>query len=1085
MTLVAPTPAVVREPHVRPRRSPVQVPNPPPGPELLANALGLELTSEQMAAVTASLEPNVVVAGAGSGKTSVMAARVVWLVASGQVRPDQILGLTFTNKAAAELAERIRGALRRLPAGLIRDHPDCDGEPTVSTYHAFSGRLLRDHGLRLGVEPSARLLADATRFQLAERVVRCASGPFPEFTQGVSAIVGDLVELDAQMSEHLVTVDAVTRCENSIQAELSAAPKNTVPLRDVAAVSRKRGHLAGLVATLRQHKAERAVLDFGDQIALAARLAAEFPEVAALERDRYRVVLLDEYQDTSVAQKELLLSLFGDGHPVTAVGDPCQAIYGWRGASVANIDEFPADFPRRPGVASARTTLTRNNRSSGRLLELANRLGEPLRDHHRGVAPLTPRPGVETAGDVRCALLTTHAEEVTWVCGEIEALLANGIAARDVAVLVRARSDFAPYHDALIERGIPVEVVGLGGLLSLPEVADVVSTLDVLDDATANASMVRLLSGPRWRIGPRDLVLLGRRAADLVRPDPGRTAQDDSGGATIEQLLDEAVAGVDPSEVVSLSDAVERPGGLPFSPAARERFAAVAAEIAELRRHVGEPLPDLISRVMSVTGLDVEVAAAPSGPRTRRGDALGAFLGHAAAFADLDGDASVRAFLSFLRAAEEFDRGIDTAAPGAGDSVKLMTVHKAKGLEWPVVVLPDLTAGVFPTNQSRSRWTKSAAALPTRLRGDRADYPDVVDWSNKGLAEFADRMRDVQYREELRLAYVAVTRAKQCLIASGHWWGPEQVKKRGPSSYLETIRRFCDDGHGVVDSWAPQPVEDRNPQVEAIAELPWPARLDPAGVQARRQAADWVRAYLVRAQPPTAGRLTGFERTLVEDWDRDLAILVEEARRDHRVLTDVPVPRCLSASALVRLARDPDGFARELARPMPRPPAPAARRGTRFHAWVESLFGTRALIDRDQLEGAADDEFVDEKSLAALKEAFLDGPYASLAPHRVEEPFQIVLGGRLIRGRIDAVYRTDAGFEVVDWKTGSTTADPLQLAIYRLAWARSAGLAETSVGAAFYYVASGRIERPGRLPEAAEIEAILTGSSPLRWPDGR
>jgi DNA helicase-2/ATP-dependent DNA helicase PcrA len=335
------------------------------------------------------------------------------------------------------------------------------------------------------------------------------------------------------------------------------------------------------------------------------------------------------------------------------------------------------------------------------------------------------------------------------------------------------------------------------------------------------------------------------------------------------------------------------------------------------------------------------------------------------------------------------------------------------------------------------------------------------------------------------LAYVAVTRAKHRLIASAHWWGPEQVKKRGPSPYLETIRRFCDDGNGVVGAWAPQPVEDRNPQVEASAELAWPAQLDQAAVLARRQAADWVRGYLTGTQTPSPAKLARAERALVEDWDRDLAVLVEEARRDHQVLTDVPVPRSLSASALVKLARDPDGYARDIARPMPRPPVPAARRGTRFHAWVESLFGARPLIDRDELEGAADDEIVDENALAALKEAFLDGPYASRAPHRVEEPFQITLGGRLIRGRIDAVYRTDTGFEVVDWKTGSTAADHLQLAIYRLAWARSTGIPESAVGGAFYYVATGRIDRPRRLRDAAEIESILTGSDRLRLPDGR
>jgi DNA helicase-2/ATP-dependent DNA helicase PcrA len=187
------------------------------------------------------------------------------------------------------------------------------------------------------------------------------------------------------------------------------------------------------------------------------------------------------------------------------------------------------------------------------------------------------------------------------------------------------------------------------------------------------------------------------------------------------------------------------------------------------------------------------------------------------------------------------------------------------------------------------------------------------------------------------------------------------------------------------------------------------------------------------------------------------------------------LPTSLSASALVRLAKDPDGLARDLARPLPRPPAPAATRGTRFHTWVESLFGQRPLLDRLELEGAADDDLVPDGSLATLKAAFLEGPYGSVPPYQVEAPFQLVLGGSVVRGRIDAVYRTTTGYDVVDWKTGRSPADPLQLAVYRAAWARIAGVPEADVGAAFYYVADGRIERPADLPGAAELERILLG----------
>jgi DNA helicase II / ATP-dependent DNA helicase PcrA len=323
------------------------------------------------------------------------------------------------------------------------------------------------------------------------------------------------------------------------------------------------------------------------------------------------------------------------------------------------------------------------------------------------------------------------------------------------------------------------------------------------------------------------------------------------------------------------------------------------------------------------------------------------------------------------------------------------------------------------------------------------------------------------------------------LLASGHWWGPEQVKPRGPSEYLATVHAFCESGSGTVDVWTPRPDRERSPQAGLAPEVAWPVVLDPDGVAARRQAAVWVLDALDADSPaahPQCDRIarTQDERALVASWDRDLAVLLEEAQRDHHVRSDVAVPTVLSASALVRLVRDPDGLASDLARPMPRPPAPAARRGTRFHTWVESLFGVRPLIDRLELDGAADHALAGPDSLAALRSAFLQGPYASAVPYRIEAPFQIVLAGRIIRGRIDAVYRTDRGYEIVDWKTGSAAADPLQLAIYRLAWARACGVPESDVEASFYYVMTGRVEHPGDLPGAEAIEAYLTGSDPPR-----
>ncbi|MEU0448095.1 ATP-dependent DNA helicase [Streptomyces tendae] len=1147
-------------------------------PEQLKELLGIPFTPEQTACIVAPPAPQVIVAGAGSGKTTVMAARVVWLVGTGQVAPEQVLGLTFTNKAAGELAERVRKALIR--AGVtdpdVIDPDDPPGEPAISTYHAFAGRLLTDHGLRLGLEPTSRLLADATRYQLAARVLREAPGPYPALTRSFADLVSDLLALDAELAEHLVRPEDLRTWDAGLLDTLEGVRLGNAGLRKVPEAAAARRELADLVIRYRAAKRERDLLDFGDQIALSARLAG-LPEVGRVLRDEYRVVLLDEYQDTSVAQRILLAGLFGGGtgHPVTAVGDPCQAIYGWRGASVANLDDFPEHFAHADGRPAARQALSENRRSGGRLLDLANGLAEPLRAMHAGVEALRPAPGAERDGTVRCALLRTHTEEIGWIADSVAHLVRTGTAPGEIAVLCRTATDFAEIQGALVARDVPVEVVGLSGLLHLPEVADLVAVCEVLQDPGANASLVRLLSGPRWRIGPRDLALLGRRARLLV--SHARVEGDDDP----DRRLAEAVEGVDPSEVISLADALdtflETPldgtgddDGLPFSADARVRFARLATELRDLRRSLSDPLMDVLYRVLAVTGLEVELSASPHALAARRRETLSNFLDVAASFAAGDGEATLLAFLGFLRTAAQYEKGLDNALPGGENTVKVLTAHKSKGLEWDVVAVPGLVTGTFPSGQGREKWTAQGKVLPHGLRGDAETLPDVVSWDSRGLKTFHEAMKDHQHTEELRLGYVTFTRPRSLLLGSGHWWGPSQKKPRGPSDFLMALYEHCAAGHGEIEAWADEPAEDEeNPALHrATVDEVWPLPLDDEALARRRAAAETVLAHLDglaaaeaghadldpdtyddpdwppppedeealpeegdpdragdpadrdsaedpadwdtwttdrpavprespavpyqatrHPQPPGAApapppvpapaRLTPEEARTVASWDRDLDALTGELLRARESVTEVPLPASLTASQLLSLAADPDGFAQELARPMPRPPQPAARRGTRFHAWVEARFEplTLPLLEPEELPGG-DAEIADEQDLEFLKDAFERTEYARRTPFRVEAPFQLSLAGRVVRGRIDAVYKEGDGdtatYEIVDWKTNrAATADPLQLALYRIAWAEQQHVPPASVTAAFLYVRTGEVVRPQGLPDRAALEKLL------------
>jgi DNA helicase II / ATP-dependent DNA helicase PcrA len=1079
-------------------------PRPVETPEQLRALMREDFTfsDQQFAVVTAPLAPHVVIAGAGSGKTTVMAARVVWLVATGQVRPDQVLGLTFTTKAANELALRIRAGLRAAgilpPPGTRRVVADEEGEepeePTVATYNAYAAGLLSEHGLRIGHEPDTRVIADASRYQLAARAIAQYDGRVELLSDHPPTVINYLLSLDGAMAEHLLTpedVRAFHAGERPRAEEARAAETLRTKIAEVGKVLSaidRREELLGLVETYRRLKSHLGLMDFSDQIALGARLASEQPEVGELERAKYRIVLLDEYQDTSVAQATMLSRLFsgdspqtGRGHAVTAVGDPNQAIYGWRGASVSNILGFGRDFPTAEGSIRVDSfSLTVNRRSDARILELANELAGPLYTRMPQVLPLEPKPGA-APGVVRSAVLETYTDELAWLAGEVErahAAMATP-AWSEIGVLARDNAHAADVFDALTEAGIPVEIVGLQGLLRLPEVAEVVATLTLLHDLTANAALLTLLSGPRWAVGARDLALLGRRARRLVGATGPATRE---ALRSVDEELAEAVQGADPTEVVSLSDALDDPGDLGYSPEAVDRFALLSQELRDLRTYAAEPLLDLVRRIIDTTGIDVELASSVSPTAPARRDNLDLFVKAVSDFQAVDGDVTLPALLAYLQAEDEYGAGLDVATPTEADSVKLLTVHRAKGLEWDAVFLVGVAEEKFPSGRTRTKWTAGPGVLPYPLRGDAHDLPALKGYSCEELKQFAEACKDHELEEELRLGYVAFTRARHSLVVSSYCWAPSRKKPLGPSAYQQVVREKLAAWGDPWEPWRDKPAKDEpNPLRAGVDSRPWPVEPHTDEVARREEAAALVRKALTEqahTQVYVDTGLTEDEAEVVATWDGELGRLLDEARAARSDVVEVPLPSSLSATSLARLRDDPAMLAADLARPMPRKPSPAARFGTRFHAWVEARFGQQQLVGLDEVPGRGDEGIEDERELEELIEQFTAGPFGERVPVAVEPPFALVLGGQVVRGRIDAVYETPSGFLVVDWKTSRRqTADPLQLAIYRLAWADLAGVPEERVEAAFFYVRGGELVEHPVLPGREELEAIIAGDT--------
>jgi DNA helicase-2/ATP-dependent DNA helicase PcrA len=1103
-------------------------PRPDPAGGYLRDVLATDFTAAQVDVATHALQPQLVVAGAGSGKTTVMAARIVHAVAVQGVAPSEILGLTFTNKAAGELAARVRRSLAHLlDSGVLRapseaaDSSPIDDLPTVATYHAYAAGIVRDHALRIGREPGLILLSEAARWQLALRVVRRALGPFDHLTWTTGYTAEQVLSLAGELAEHLVTTDDVRRHDERVHAEVAAGGgASSKAVRELVEALGVRSDLLRLVDDYNAAKHSLDVIDFGDQVALAAQIVRSSGAVVALERSRFRLVVLDEYQDTGVAQRILLSTLFSGGHPVVAVGDPNQAIYGWRGASLGNLINFDRHFPRAGGVRFGPQPLMTSFRSGGRILAAANVLAGPIGGGGGpafDVPRLSPMPERGDCGEVRLARLATDQDEAGWVADRLAEQVGHGVPPGEMAVLVRRRADFGRLHRALLDRGLPVEVVGLGGLLQMPEVADVVALLSIMSDPSANAAALRILTGPRWRLGIRDLAALGARADRLARAGGAAGGEDGAGtGAAAHQVTnqvdDSGAAGGEPAvrggvrtalaEVLARSDEVDVPAlveaidspGDPgdYSAEGFERLRQLRLELRALQRLTGQPLVDLVTEVVRSIGLDVEIEAAPARSAVARSANLAAFLDQAARFSGLDGQSDLSAFLAYLQAAEAAEDGLDAGTVSTADTVKLMTVHKAKGLEWDVVAVPGLVENVFPSDRGRPVWTGRGGVLPTGCRGDRDDLPALAGVDASALLAFKAASAAADVDEERRLAYVAVTRARHLLLASGYCWSGTRRQPVAPSRFLTELASA---GKVVVDDWCADPaVGDPHPlRVNAAADVPWPADIDDVAADRRRAAAAAVRSAVERRRSPGSQATPPAHHR----WQQDVALVLDEVRRERAVVRDVALPRRLTASQIVELAHDPDALARSLARPTPSRPIAQARRGSRFHAWAENLWSAASLLDSEDLPGAEDADLSDTE-LTELKRRFTEAGWSERRPVAVEQPFELVVAGRLLRGRIDAVYGVGpdgeitsdgtcpGGYDVIDYKTGDVPRDfaaaSLQLSIYRLAWADVVRVDPERVRAGFLYVRTASVKRPERLLSRDELAALIAGGQETLTP---
>lgn len=1055
-------------------------------------------TDEQLRVLDAPFAPTLVMAGAGSGKTHTMTGRILSLIVREGQDPASILGLTFTRKAAGELRARVRSGLASVRRAGLLDEGTLE-MPEITTYNSYANAVYRDNALVIGVEPDATLLDEASAWMLMRSIIRDSTDDrLLDMDLGLASLTQRALDLARAARENDVSADDITAYAHAMRDHLLSLPserarKSGEPLkivRDTAATISELEPLAELARAYERAKRERGFLEFSDQVQGAAEICQSSPGVADELRERARHVILDEYQDTSVGQVRFLSALFHD-QSVMAVGDPKQAIYGWRGASSGTMERFHDDFSRAPGTARAVLTLSTSWRNDARILDAANAIAAKLPGAD-DIPELRARDGAGT-GEITLIGAATEAEEAVLAarsCAELlDAGRAGGTTPPTIAMLFRRRAPMATFARALSDAGVPHHVVGLGGVITSPEVTDLMAFLRVAFDPDSGNWLIRLLLGPHVGLGPADIQQLhavSRRLAHLDH-DLNPTARHDAG----EEAID---LGADSVTLLEAVEAMSSPRVAAkirhgMSDDAVSRLASFSRLIAEIRSLHHLPVTTIVEETIRLTRLDIETVANPRNTAGRRN--LDAFSDAIASMPALQRSVGIAEALDWLEAQRDRDDIAITPPEPEPGTVQLITMHGAKGLEWDRVIIPRSVEKEFPQASRSSTGWLSRGVLPYELRADGDALP-VLDWRGATTQQELDRAvkafkADVtahQQLEERRLAYVAVTRARKSLILTAAPWSTGRVTPRDWTPFIQELVEA-----GVLDQ-SQVPVLDLDDRDGAadIDHPVWPRPFASAeSIQRARDAAHAVEiardATLAISSAAASASSSADTSALAPagnagtrgQWTAAIDLLLRE--RAQRSAPPAPrLPERIPASRFHEIIRSPGDVVAQLRRPMPTKPHRQTRLGTMFHAWVQARYEAPAGISHlfdDEVLDLGDDELAllgleeatqaDQVRLRELQERFLGTAWASKRPIAVEQSIEVPLGEQTVLCKIDAVFDDgDGRVRVVDWKTGKKPEDEtsvwerqLQLALYTLAWSKHSGVPIDRIRATLVYIATG------------------------------
>ena len=1014
----------------------------------MSPSLPIRLSPEQQAVVDYPLVPLRVSAGAGTGKTTTVSYRMARLVTEEGLPPEQLLGLTFTNKAAEELSHKIQEVLS--------GRSDPLREAQVNTYHGFCAQIVTEFGAVLGMERNLSIIGPAQTRQLIKRVIRENALSDLDNTD-MFYLPGAIIRFSSSLADHLVDPDRVD--EQMLAAEIPQLDgvrfRRKGDLHDyqrlVASFAKRRG-MVEAAHGYQDYKRRLGVVDYGDLIVLAHRILETEPGMAQRIRDRYRAAVADEYQDTNAAQRVILQLLFGDGFPLTVVGDSDQTLYEWRGASLGNFRSFPTHFPTKDGTPSQTLHLTLNRRSGADIIHFDNRVKDEIGSHTPSLQPLRDAPRSRVTAEWH----PTFIDEAVWIAEQLVERHREGRSWREMAVLFRKTKDIPGVYRQLVSHDIPVEVANLGGLLAVPEVVEIHSWLKVIGRFDDRVAAARLLSGSRFRLGLGDIRILGR----FSRRDPEGRPRSLLDGLEDDLFWDELSA----SQV--------------------EAFGRFHAEYRELlgicqSRSAGEAC----RMILEETGVWADVESMSHNTRLSARLNLYRFLELAEDWSPLEGQSTIGGFLDYLDALlEEPAEEVDAARLSDEDAVALLTVHKAKGLEWPVVFVPAIYSRNFPSQAvgGYDNPYRKAETIPWEWRLDPPPHEPITPGMDAPgltglLRRTAEEVKAQHRSQEWRIAYVAATRAMEELVLSGaHWYGYPEPTVRPQLPHQSDFFRIA--WEAIREPPAPGDVEEELSRAypppdrpESFAtpsqalHAPDPVFGDggwPEGIRRALEDPDWTAGVARREE-------VGEEYQAALDEFSELLFRLPDPTPDDR-----PEEIYTSATGLVTYAQCPKKYYWTAVDPLPRRYSYVTRRGTRIHRQIELHHQGKVPLlepDDDIPELIGDDRPAD--SPADPFQVFLDSRFSKMRIQWLERGFTLRLGeGFLVRGRIDAVYRRESGaWEIVDFKSGRPPADDphgarlAQMQVYALAVSEipELGPAPADLSVTIAYLGGGRLaERP-------------------------